>query len=65
VRSQSIVLQPEHALTFGHAPTMAASPSHEDDAPPLRPLHKIWVVVATLVTLGVWTTVVALALESQ
>jgi serine/threonine-protein kinase len=66
VRSQSIVLQPEHAVTFGNAPTVAASPSsHDDDAPPLRPLHKIWVVVATLVTLGVWTTVVALALESQ
>jgi len=72
VRSQSVVLRPAQKAEFGEgdAKTIAAESvgdlSQPNEAPPqIRPLHMIWMTVATLVTVGVWSTVVALALESR
>jgi len=70
VRSRSIVLLPEHSTAFANAATMAAesivgTAAPDDEHPPLQPLHKVWLAVATLITLGVWSTVVALAVQSQ
>jgi serine/threonine-protein kinase len=71
VRSRSIVLLPEHSTAFANAPTMAAesiagaATADTASAGSLRPLHIAWVAIATLITLGVWGTVVAVAIQSQ
>jgi len=67
VRSQSIVLSPEHSSTFGSSPTVPATVDAEsaNQNASLRPMHLLWVILATVVTLSVWSLVVFLALRSQ
>ena len=49
-------------LEVGLPPT---TPSSDDAAPRLRGIHGIWLSVATLLMLMVWSAVVALAVQSQ
>ena len=51
-------------------PGAALAPTGHGTEPPeapvrLRPLHVVWLALATLVTLGVWSTVVVLALQAR
>jgi serine/threonine-protein kinase len=69
LRSQSSVLVPSLAADLGDAKArevvaeLAPAPVSARAAP-LRPLHAVWIAVATFITIGVWSTVVALALHS-
>jgi serine/threonine-protein kinase len=72
VLSQSVGLSEEHSSTFLASPESTALPAEvplpgAPAAPAgrrLRPLHAVWVALATVVTLGVWGTVVAVALHA-
>jgi serine/threonine-protein kinase len=69
LRSQSGVLLPADAPERDEsreslAPPGASTPPPEA-APRLRPIHAAWLALATLVTVGVWSAVVALALQAR
>jgi eukaryotic-like serine/threonine-protein kinase len=66
VRGTQEVVVPRLAANLGrwNDATVAAEPTTEalSNPPPLQTVHKVWIVVATLVTVSVWATVLARAL---